>query len=101
MLSSHYKGGRASALEIRRTDEFFAHYVDQQNVQLEPAITSMRKCGPAQRNGLKLSVDCLAEQGLKDLAKIWTLGGLRPCTTKSMIKKQTSRPLLAWEINGA
>jgi hypothetical protein len=42
MLSSHYKGGRASALEIRGADEFFAHYTDQQNVQLEPTKTSRR-----------------------------------------------------------
>ena len=43
MLSSHYKGGRASALEIRSTDEFFTHYTDQQNAQREPATTSIRE----------------------------------------------------------
>jgi len=46
MLSSHYKGGRASALEIRRTDEFFAHYTDQPNVQLRSIKTSMRQDAP-------------------------------------------------------
>jgi hypothetical protein len=43
MLSSYYKGGRASALEIRSTGKFFAQYTDQQNVQLEPSTTSLRR----------------------------------------------------------
>jgi hypothetical protein len=53
MLSSHYKGGRASALEIRGADEFFAHYTDQQNVQLEPNKTSMREDGLAHPSGAR------------------------------------------------
>jgi Calcineurin-like phosphoesterase len=54
MLSSYYKGGRASALEIRGTDEFFAHYTDQQNVQLEPKKTSMRQDSPVHRRGFAI-----------------------------------------------
>jgi len=40
MLKSRYPGGRASALEIRDTNKFFAQYTDQQNVQLEAFKTS-------------------------------------------------------------
>jgi hypothetical protein len=46
MLSSYYKGGRASALEIRSTDEFLTHYTDQQNAQHEPTTTSIREDRP-------------------------------------------------------
>jgi hypothetical protein len=57
MLSSYYKGGRASAWEFRGTDEFFAHYIDQQNVQLEPTKTSMHQDSPVHRGGCADSWD--------------------------------------------
>ena len=66
MLSSYYKGGRASALEIRGADEFFAHYTDQQSVPLKPSKTSRREDGPARRSGIGDSILTLGPSSTAD-----------------------------------
>jgi len=84
MLSSYYKGGRASALEIRRTDEFFAHYTNQQNVQLGPTKTSMREDGPARRSAPQVPESWLDSPKADNETRAKALGNSKAVADKAL-----------------